>query len=178
MLRHQLEHIIRAACGVANVEEIVIIGSQSVLGQFPDPPPALVESMGADVFPKNDPSKSDVIDGAIGEKSLFVQTFGYYAHGVGAETAIVPDGAYDRLIPVCNENTRSETGWCLEVHDLAISKLVAGREKDMQFVRCMLSGGMVSGDLLAERLRQTPLSPERMDLAKARLGRLSAQVRM
>jgi hypothetical protein len=95
--------------------------------------------MGADVFPKNDPSKSDVIDGAIGEKSLFDETFGYYAHGVGAETAILPEGAYDRLIPVCNENTRSATGWCLEVHDLAISKLVAGREKDLQFVRCMLT---------------------------------------
>lgn len=178
MLRHQLEHIIRAACGVANVEEIVIIGSQAVLGQFPDPPSTLVESMEADVFPKNDPSKSDVIDGAIGEKSLFDETFGYYAHGVGAETAIVPEGAYDRLIPVCNGNTRGATGWCLEVHDLAISKLVAGREKDMQFVRCMLSERMVSGALLAERLGQTPLSPERMDLAKTRLGRLTTQVRL
>src|SRR5438105_1460416 len=35
MQRHQLEHIIRAAAGVTGAEELVIIGSQAVLGQFP-----------------------------------------------------------------------------------------------------------------------------------------------
>jgi hypothetical protein len=175
MLRHQLEHIIRAACGVADITEVVIVGSQAVLGQFPNAPAELLKSMEADVFPKDDPTKSDVIDGAIGEKSLFDETFGYYAHGVGPDTAIVPSGALDRLVPVCNENTRGLTGWCLEIHDLAVSKLVAGREKDVAFVECLIRNGMVDGNLVTTRLRDTPIQPERMELSEARLARILRQ---
>ena len=38
MKRSELEHLIRAAGSIANDAEIVIIGSQSILGQFPDAP--------------------------------------------------------------------------------------------------------------------------------------------
>ena len=41
---------------------------------------------------------------------------------------MLPSGWRDRLVPLRNPNTRGATGWCLEVHDLAIAK-VAGREK-------------------------------------------------
>ena len=43
--------------------------------------------------------------------------------GVAPDRAIVIDGAI---------------GWCLEPHDLAVSKLAAGREKDMAFVEVMV----------------------------------------
>jgi len=35
MRRSELEHIIRAAGAIAGVKEIIILGSQSILGQFP-----------------------------------------------------------------------------------------------------------------------------------------------
>jgi hypothetical protein len=38
MTRSELEHLIRAAGAVADDPEIVVIGSQAVLGQFPDAP--------------------------------------------------------------------------------------------------------------------------------------------
>jgi hypothetical protein len=41
MNRAALEHILRAAAAVANERDIVVIGSQAVLGQFPDAPEAL-----------------------------------------------------------------------------------------------------------------------------------------
>jgi hypothetical protein len=31
-------------------------------------------------------------------------------------------------------NTGGAVGWCLEAHDLAVSKLIAGRAKDLEFV--------------------------------------------
>jgi hypothetical protein len=40
MKRSELEHVIRAACEVANVSELVIIGSQAILAQFPRPLPS------------------------------------------------------------------------------------------------------------------------------------------
>ena len=90
MTRHQLEHVIRAAAASANVREIVVIGSQAILGSFPSPPKQLQQSMDADVYPKDRPDLAIVIDGAIGELSIFHSTFGYYAHGVGEETAVLP----------------------------------------------------------------------------------------
>ena len=94
MTRAQLEHIIRAAGDIASDDEIVIIGSQSILGQFPDAPAALLVSAEADVYPKNHPERSDLVDGSIGEGSPFHDTYGYYAQGVGEETAsTLRDGA-------------------------------------------------------------------------------------
>jgi hypothetical protein len=87
------------------------------------------------VYPKDCPEHSILIDGSIGERSMFHETFGYYAHGVDETTAVLPSGWQERLVRVENENTRGSIGWCLEPHDLAVSKLVAAREKDLVFER-------------------------------------------
>jgi hypothetical protein len=47
MTRQQLEHIIRASAGTADVRDIVVIGSQAILGAFPDAPEELTASMEA-----------------------------------------------------------------------------------------------------------------------------------
>ena len=100
MQRFQLEHIIRAAAGITGAPELVVVGSQAVLGQFPNAPDELLVSIEADVFSLRSPEDSDLIDGSIGEGSPFHQTFGYYAHGVGAETAVLPEGwRENRLVP-------------------------------------------------------------------------------
>ena len=98
MTRPQLEHIIRAAAGTAGVRDLVVIGSQAILGSYPDAPAELTRSIEADVFPREAPDRSVVIDGAIGELSLFHETFGYYAHGVDETTAVLPNGWRDRLV--------------------------------------------------------------------------------
>jgi hypothetical protein len=64
MQRSELEHIIRVSGDVAQDDEIVIIGSQSILGQFPDAPIRLLASMEADVYPKHHPERADKVDGA------------------------------------------------------------------------------------------------------------------
>ena len=172
MHRQQLEHIIRAASGITGASEFVIIGSQAVLGQFPHAPDELLVSIEADVFTLRDPADSDLIDGSIGEGSPFHQTFGYYAHGVSVETAVLPTGWRERLVPVHNQNTGGGTGLCLEIHDLAVSKLVAGREKDLDFVAGLLRHHLVQAPNFRERLAQTHLTSERAQLCSARLERL------
>jgi len=117
MTRPQLEHIIRAAAANADVRDIVVIGSQSVLGSTPNPPIELTVSMEADVFPLDASDRSILIDGAIGELSLFHETFGYYAHGVDEMTAVLPDGWRDRLVRV---ETAGTMGRC---------RLVPGTER-------------------------------------------------
>ncbi len=174
MTRPQLEHIIRAAAANADTTEIVVIGSQAILGSYPDAPAKLLESIEADVFPKECPANSILIDGAIGERSIFHETFGYYAHGVDDTTAVLPVGWQERLIAIANDNTRNCTGWCLETHDLAISKLVAGRDKDLQFLAALLAHRLIDPDTIRSRLTVTSLAPDRRSLCEARWQRLAA----
>jgi hypothetical protein len=172
MNRGEPEHIIRAASAITNQADIVVVGSQSILGQFPNAHPDLLVSMEADVFPLHRPDLSIQVDGAIGEQSIFHETFGYYAHGVDETTATLPAGWNQRLVPIRNPNTSGATGWCLEVHDLATSKLVAGREKDIDFVRILLSKDMIQLEIMRERIAALPLPPERLTNVNGRLSRL------
>jgi len=170
MTRPQLEHIIRAAAATAGVRDVIIIGSQAILGSYPDAPAELTRSIEADVFPREAPERSIVIEGAIGELSLFHETFGYYAHAVDETTAVLPDGWRERLVRVETARTAGAVGWCLEPHDLAVSKLAAGREKDLEFVEAMVRGNLVTPTVIRERLANTPALPaERRQLAEARL---------
>ena len=169
MTREQLEHVIRVAGDIASDDEIIVIGSQAILGQFPDAPASLRVSVEADVFPKNHPDRADLIDGSVGEGSPFHATYGYYAQGVGPDTAIVPAGWRDRLVPVCNPNTRGITGWCLEAHDLAVAKAVAGREKDVEFLREAARHGLVDERVVLDRLAMTTLDAARRLLVRERL---------
>src|SRR5690242_4158470 len=171
MQRSELEHLIRAAGSIADDTEIVIIGSQSILGQFPDAPAKLLVSAEADVFPLNRPELADLIDGSIGEGSPFHELYGYYAQGVDERTATLPRGWRERLVKVSNPNTRGVVGLCLEVHDLAISKYAAGREKDRQFTQELARQGMVRRDTLTARERETDLPAELRKLVKARIDR-------
>ena len=166
MKRSDLEHLIRAAGRIAGERELVIIGNQAVLGQFPDAPPALTRSMEADMYPRTRPDLADRVDGAIGEGSRFHEEFGYYAQAVAPDTATLPRGWGRRLIRIENANTGGYAGLCLEVHDLAISKYVAGREKDLEFTRELARHEMTKNETLLARLQAT-----RLDAALARIVR-------
>jgi hypothetical protein len=154
MTRAQLEHLLRAAAAVVDDDEIVVIGSQAVLGQFPTAPPEMLVSMEADLFPRNHPERSDLIDGSIGELSPFHETFGYYAEGVSPHTAKLPQGWEQRLVVVPVGEVR---GYCLEINDLVLAKLAAGREKDFDFGRAAHRHRMLDARALSERIGAMPL---------------------
>lgn len=157
MKRADLEHLIRAAATIADDDELIVVGSQAVLAQFPDAPEEMLRSDEADIYPKNKPERWELIDGAIGELSTFHETFGYYAQGVEEGVATLPKGWKSRLIPLSNAATRGATGLCLELHDLLISKYVANREKDRRYCRAAAAAGLASRQVLAERLAETDL---------------------
>lgn len=166
MLRHQLEHVIRASAQIADDEHIVIVGSQAILGEHPNAPASLLVSVEADLYPRDHPQRADVIDGAIGEGSPFHETFGYYAHGVGPETAKAPERWTERLVPLSNDNTAGATGWCLELHDLVLAKCVAGRMKDWAFAEETMRHGLVDRYELRSRAGLLPLEADRRALVE------------
>ena len=161
MTRAQLEHIVRAAGAITDEAEILILGSQSILGAFPTPPPPLDVSREADVCPWNAPEKADLISGAIGEISQFDSTFGYYAHGLPPGSCPLPAGWEARLIGFQNDNTRGVKALCLHPLDLACSKLVAGREKDVDFVAAMLAHQLIERGKLEAQIPSLPEKSQR-----------------
>lgn len=171
MKRADLEHIIRAATTIADDDELIVVGSQAVLAQFPNAPEEMLRSDEADVYPKNKPERWELIDGAIGELSTFHDTFGYYAQGVQEGVAILPAGWRERLIPLSTAGTRGATGYCLELHDLLVSKYVANRPKDRRYCSAAAQAGLADKATLEVRLASTTLDPAVRDLVAALIVR-------
>lgn len=156
MTRAELEHVLRAASAIADEPEVLVIGSQSILGSVPEErlPAAATASIEVDVAFLDDlgDTKADLVDGAIGELSTFHGTFGYYAQGVSVTTAVLPRGWRGRLVVVDTAATAPGRGLCLERHDCVVAKLVAGRAKDLEFADALLRAGVVDAAVLAERI--------------------------
>jgi len=171
MTRTQLEHLIRACGDVSGERELVLIGSQSVLGAIPNPPPSMAMSMEADVYIEHQPRKSDEIDGVMGEDSPFHDTHGYYAQGVGPDTAVLPAGWRDRVHVIENSNTNGIRALCLDPHDLAMAKYVAGREKDLAFNREMAIHGFIDRERLRALVDDLPVEASMQELVRARIER-------
>lgn len=157
MNREQLAHVLRSAARIVDDPDIIVIGSQSILGTFDaeDLPERATLSMEADLAFRDDPeeTKSDRVDGAIGELSAFHETFGYYGQGVSVSTASLPAGWHERLVPFDRKDSKPAVAWCLESHDLVVSKLVAGREKDFEFAVALIGARLVDAGVLEERVR-------------------------
>ena len=151
MKREELEHVLRASAAITLDNSFVVIGSQAVLLDFPDAPAELLLSNEVDLYPAVHPERSELIDGAIGQLSMFHDTFGYHADGVSPDTATMPADWMDfAKLHYIGELTAV----CPDLHDIAVSKCVAGRDKDAAWVCALLRHGMISIDKLVLRLSQ------------------------
>jgi len=182
MNRSELEHIIRAAGEIAEVQKVIILGSQAILAQFPNLSEELsesdsseislvlqnreilVRSIEADIMIPDSAAKTEIVEGAIGELSSFHNSFGYYAQGVDRTTSKLPDGWETRLVEICNKNTNGISGLCLEIHDLIISKLYARRKKDIEFFQAAVNLGLLLRETLTERMNKTSMTADRKHL--------------
>jgi len=171
MRRDQLEHAIRTACQIIQHPEVIVVGSQAILGTYDESelPAAATMSIEVDILPIADSNAetarlADLIEGVAGEFSAFEELHGFSIDGVDLETAVLPDGWRDRLVRVQNANTAAPagsprfTGWCLDKEDLCVAKLIAFREKDLNFVAALLDATLVEPEEVLRRLRMVPES--------------------
>ncbi len=140
MKRSQFDHAIRAAAALVGESEVLVIGSQAIHASLEDQiPESAMRSVEADIalFDDEDGAKSDLVDGSIGEASMFHQSFGFYAQGVSIESAILPDGWEERLVRYDPPAAGEVVAWRLSPGDLWVSKALAGRPKDLEFSRSL-----------------------------------------
>ena len=155
MNRTQFEHAVRAAGAILGVDEVLVIGSQAIHGSVEEQVPEAERSIEVDIsaVQDDDGSNADLIDGSIGELSMFQEEFGYYAQGVTPDTAVLPSGWRRRLVSYESPATSGVRALCLEIHDLWLSKALANREKDREFCRALIRRGLVDRDILKRRLK-------------------------
>jgi len=144
----------------------LVLGSQAILGSFDEdaPPEAATMSMEADVafLDDVDRAKADRVTVAIGEDSNFHQVRGYYAEGIHFETATLPDGWRDRLLPwpiPAGANGPATLASFLDRHDLAVAKLAAFSEKDIRFVSEFIRAELIDPEVVRDRLKHADLHP-------------------
>jgi hypothetical protein len=155
MTREELEHVLRASAAIAQEQSFVVVGSQSVLLPYPNAPAELLMSNEVDLYPALHPERAELIEGSIGVLSPFHDTFGYHADGVGPDTATMPaDWMSWAKLYYLGEITVK----CPDLHDIAVSKCVAQRDKDADWVRALLRYRMIELERLIERLRELDAS--------------------
>lgn len=160
MDRQQLAHLLRAASKIAGDPDIVVFGSQSILGSYDedDLPRPATASLEADIafLDDQDRVKADSVEGGIGEMSAFHGTHGIYAEGIHVDTVTLPEGWRDRTVQWNLQSSHPANAHFLDPHDLAISKLAAYRTKDLTFVNALTKAGLLNTQTLRERVALLP----------------------
>lgn len=175
MNRRQFEHAVAAASAIAHDDELIVVGSQAILGQYPTAPATLLESMEVRLYPKNFPERAELIDRTLGEGSGFHDTYGYFARGVDPESAVLPRGWEERLVPLRSDERPGVTGWCLEIHDLVIGKCIDGEDKDRRFLSASHAAGFVRLETLRDRLAGTAADSNAIDRTEEWIATLTTQ---
>lgn len=154
-----LVHVAKAVFAMAEVERVVVFGSASLLGQFPElgeeEGSPLLATYDADLIPL--PFEEEIglmLDEAFGEDRVFHQRFGYHADIVRSKvTETFPPGWESRLSPLAGV----EGVFCLEVHDMAAAKCLVGRDKDRVQLGFLASRGIVDLAVVRDRLSQVEM---------------------
>ena len=179
MRRSELQHVILEIGRRFNLKEVFIIGSSAILAVIPDPPEGiLTKSRDVDVIPLSDDDErmADRISFVMGEASPFDEEYGYHAQGVSFKTpTFAPRDWQRRTIEV---RVDEYVAHCMEPHDLILSKLGAGREKDLEFAQACVNLKLVDRETLLERQALVEAPAERVALIEKRVAALFRELRV
>lgn len=168
MRKSYLFELIREINQFSPQEKLVIAGSQAAHATEAILPEIAKKSIECDfIFGAGKSEIREAISKRFGVFSKFQDERGFYADPLGLATVVLPTDWHKRLQPLRDENDQI-VAHCVEIHDVAVSKLVAGRGKDHEFLasilaseiidvneflkRTLLVRSSVENDVLAERL--------------------------
>jgi hypothetical protein len=178
MKKSQLELALNAAGRIARDSEFIVFGSQSILGTVTRPPKACLVSQEVDLYPRNHPQAMTLIVDGLGRRSAFFRKNGFFVDCVTPDLAAFPEGWTDRLKAFRTKHTGGVTGWCVELHDIAASKLAAGREKDLNYVSALLTAKLIKPLILKNRVATLPVNSAHRTAIVALIEQLNREARM
>lgn len=167
----QLRHVILELGERFGLKLVYVVGSSAVFASLPSATDStLTATRDVDLaLPLGDPFPPDQIEFVLGEGSDFDAKHGYYAQAVDLNTPrYAPAGWQARTVALRVGRT---TARCMSIHDLALAKYGAGRDKDLDFTRTLAKLGAISRATLEQMLASVDTTAEHRALIAARIGR-------
>ena len=133
--KSDLFELIREINEISSEEKPIIVGSQAVHAVAEILPEIAQKSIECDFLLAG--GKSEIraaINKKLGVFSNFQLEHGFYADALGLATVVLPTSWEKRLQPLTDDKGEI-VAYCAEIHDIAVSKLIAGREKDFRFLK-------------------------------------------
>ena len=161
MRKSDLFELLSAIKSLAPDEITIVVGSQAVHLVTNFPPEIVRQSIEYDFLLTGD-GKSEIraaINKKLGVFSPFQIEHGFYADALGLATVILPTGWHERLQTLKNENGNI-IAYVAEIHDIAVSKLIAGREKDYIFLKELILLEHLSIETFLERAKLIKEMPQ------------------
>lgn len=177
MTKSEFEDLLRRAGKIARELDFFLIGSQALRGVCRVIPRDFPKTVEADLYPRQHPQAWSLLRAQLGNQSKFFKQHGYYLDCTDPALATLPDGWQERLIPYRTPATRNVTAWCLEPHDLFVSKLAVLRTKDREFLSAMLRHELVKPKIIVSRIESLPVSKAMQNDMKGAAARLVRVVR-
>jgi len=149
MRRDLIEKLLRELARVSGKREVIVIGSQSLHAGAGKLPAEVLMSVEVDLlFEEGDPTEPQ-IEAELGRNSSFQAEHGVYVDVVRSSFPYLPDGWDRRLRDMELGALRAR---CLEIHDLAVSKLAAGRLKDNELIASLIAHELLDVETVRARI--------------------------
>jgi hypothetical protein len=138
MRREVLDHLLQALAQVVGERELVMVGSQTLHATITEPLIEVVMSRECDLLLDEEDPLTSAIDESVGPDSAYAAETAVYVDTVSATFPFLPAGWEQRLVGFPGAGQIR----CLEIHDLVLSKLTAGRLKDYELIAVLLQRGL------------------------------------
>jgi hypothetical protein len=145
----QLEDLLRQLSSLVGSGEVTMIGSQCVHAIVGDAPAEVLLSQECDLLFEGDDPTATLVDEELGPSSAYQRDTGVYVDVIRGTFPFLPDGWEQRTQTIDVGVLKAR---CLEVHDLVLSKLAAGRLKDNEMVAALITHRLVVLDIIRERI--------------------------
>jgi hypothetical protein len=153
MKRALLDELLRDLARITGERELVMIGSQVVHAAVTDVPAEVIISRECDLLFDEDDPVVPAIDSTLGPESERAAEMLVHVDTVSSSFPFLAPGWEQRLVPLGPAAPRVR---CLELHDLVLSKLAAGRLKDYELVSVLLGRGLADLVVVRERIAAVP----------------------
>jgi len=149
MKRAELEDLLRELARVLGKREVAMIGSQCVHAATDAPPAEVLMSRECDILVDDSDPVRERIDAELGATSPYHEEYGTFVDTVSPSFPFLPDGWEQRANVLVSGDMQSR---CLELHDLVLSKLAAGRLKDNELIAALIHYKLVDVGISRARI--------------------------
>jgi hypothetical protein len=149
MKRTELDDLLRELARVLGKRDVAMIDSQCVHAATDAPPAEVLMSRECDILVEDSDPARELIATELGKTSPYHEEYGTFVDTVSPGFPFLPVGWEQRANVLVSGDIHSR---CLELHDLVLSKLAAGRLKDNELIAALIHYKLVNVDIARARI--------------------------